>query len=95
MKVSVVGIPWYHESDYASLRQLFEDGHKLHLTYHEWLEAANSSFERLKSGGTIVEKVYITPDEFSAWGSARGQRLDAKARLDFANESVHLRKHLN
>jgi hypothetical protein len=86
--VKAVGMAWYHESDYIPLRKLFEDGEKLHATYHEWLQAANLGFERLKSGGNIVEKVYITPDEFSAWCAAKGKRPNAESRMAFANQAV-------
>jgi hypothetical protein len=86
--VKAVGLAWYHESDYMPLRKLFEDGEKLHATYHEWLQAANLGFERLKKGGHIVEKVYITPDEFSAWCTAKGKRLNAESRIAFVNEAV-------
>jgi hypothetical protein len=94
MQVSAVGMPWYHEPDYNRLREMFDDGDKLHPTFHEWLQAANLGFERLKSKGAVVEKVYIIPDEFSAWCTARGKGLNAEARMNFANETV-ARKYLN
>lgn len=86
--LKAVGMAWYHETDYIPLRKLFEDGEKLHSTYPQWLQAANLGVERLKKGGAIVERVYITPDEFSAWCAAKGERLNAESRMAFVNEVV-------
>ena len=94
MKVSAVGIPWYHEADYNGLREIFEDGNKLAATYHGWLESANGVYEHIKSEGMIVEKVYITLQDFPAWCAARNLRLNAHARNEFAGEFV-ARKHGN
>lgn len=94
MQIRAVGIPWYHEQDYPTLLKLFEDGHLLHDTYHEWLEAADGAFERFKSSGAIVEKVYITPEDFPAWCAARRLHINADARGKFASEFV-ARKYPN
>lgn len=88
MRSKPVGMPWYREADYACLREMFEDGEKLEATYREWLKAANLSFRNLKTFGVPVEKVYVTPDEFSAWCAARGKHLNSTARMEFVNEAV-------
>lgn len=94
MRSKPVGMPWYHEADYARLREMFEDGQNLQATYREWLKAANLSFQNLKTFAVAVEKVYITPDEFSAWCAARGKHLNAAARMEFVNEAVAA-KHID
>jgi len=86
MKISAVGIAWYHEADYGRLLEIFEDGKTLHATYDDWLKDANGLIERIKNAGVIVEKAYITPEEFLSWCAARGLRLNSDARKTFANE---------
>jgi hypothetical protein len=87
--IKAMGMAWYHESDYVRLREkLFVDGAKLHPTYSQWLQAATLGFERFKSEGNIVEKIFIIPDEFSAWCAANGRQLNAEARMRFVNEAV-------
>lgn len=86
MKISAVGIPWYSEADYNDLRELFEDGDKLPITYKEWLQAANGILETIKGSGAIPVKAHLAPEEFSAWCAARHLHINAHARMEFANE---------
>lgn len=79
-----VGVAWFHEKDYDRLRQMFDDGHKLPLTYKEWLQQVENRLERFKDSGTPIVKVYIEPEEFAAWCRAEGCKVDAQARSHFA-----------
>ena len=83
-----IGLAWYHEDDYERLLQLFVDRDRLHQSHKQWLEAATHGLEELQSQGYIVEKVYITPDEFTAWCSSKGMPPNAKARTSYVNEIV-------
>jgi len=60
----VLGFAWYHKEHYDRLRTMFADGDKLHPNYEQWFHAANLGFQRFEGSGTVVEKVYVTPDEF-------------------------------
>jgi hypothetical protein len=92
MQIRAVGIPWYRPEDFAALRLLFADGHVLHDTHAEWLKAAEGLEKRIKAQGGIAERVYVYPNEFTAWCRTNGFDLNAQARTRFANEFV-ARKH--
>ena len=40
MELQAIGIPWYKRENFNELVKLFDDGHKLHDTYPEWLASA-------------------------------------------------------
>lgn len=84
----MTGIAWYHESDYDSLRNRFEDKNILPETYAEWLLKANELLTNLKINRIEAVKVYLTPDEFLPWCEEKKYKLDSKARAEYANEGV-------
>ncbi len=86
--VRIVGMVWYRREDYARLRKLFKDGHKLPATFDKWLEAAQKGKERFERDGHVVVKAYIDPDTFAGWCSTRFLNIDATARMQFANEAA-------
>jgi hypothetical protein len=94
MKVEKTGIAWYRKEDYQRLLELFEDGQKLPATYEQWLQAANGLFERLKSQGVSVQRVYLYPNDFAAWCRSRGLNINADARMKYAAAFV-AGKHLD
>jgi len=86
---STIGIAWYHEADYNGLREMFEDGRLLASTYQEWLEISDGLVEFLESQGVVVEKVYITPENFPIWCGDHELRLNNKARGKFVASVVN------
>lgn len=93
-QVKYVGMPWYRRADYEKLLSIFSDNHVLPETFEKWLQKAEDGFDDFTRQGLIVEKVYIDPDTFPAWCRARGLNIDAKARVEFANDFVG-RKYLD
>ena len=85
MQVQVVGMAWYKPENFERLRSIFDDGHKLHNTYSEWLFDAEKTRNSIEMQGIRVICVDIDPDEFPKWCRANGKNIDAKARVDFAN----------
>jgi hypothetical protein len=88
MRISVTGIAWYKREDYERLRALFMDGDKLPSTYDQWLNKAEDIVNQFRSNGQAFQKVYIDPNTFADWCSARGLDIDAKARMRFSNEGA-------
>lgn len=89
MQVHVVGMSWYRPETFQRLISLFEDGHKLHRTYEDWLAAAEAGRNRLEAQGIKVFMVDIDPDEFPKWCAKNGQNLDAKGRNAFCNHVAY------
>lgn len=87
--VQAVGFPWYREDEFLQLRAMFADGEKLHRTYAEWRRAAETGETEMRAKGARVVRAEIRPDAFAAWCAARGLALDAKARMEFANEAAY------
>lgn len=92
--VQVVGIGWYRREHYAALKKIFVDGHKLPGTYDEWLKQAERLAAHLTGEGKTVVKAYIDPEHFPAWCKAKGLDIDAKARMEWGNETA-IRKYLD
>jgi CheY-like chemotaxis protein len=84
-----LGIPWYRREDWHALLALLVDAKRLlPATYDKWLRRAEQTEKKFKRQGTIAERVYIDPIEFSLWCVDRGTDLDAAVRMDFAAEAV-------
>ena len=92
--IRALGMPWYRREDWDALVVLFSDLAKLPATYDKWLRRAEQAEKEFKRQGTIAERVYIDPIEFSLWCVDRGTDLDAAARMNFADEAV-ARKYRN
>jgi hypothetical protein len=87
--ISAVGMAWYKPENFLRLRAMFEDGHKLHRTYREWLAAAEANEKALKIKGLRVLRVDIDPDQFPEWCKAEGLKLNADARNRYASMVAH------
>lgn len=81
----VVGMVWYQRENFAHLRTMFEDGNNLPENYDKWLAAAERGRQSQEAQGHRVICVNIDPDDFSAWCRMHGLKLDAKARVKYAN----------
>jgi hypothetical protein len=84
--IRATAMAWFRREDFAQIKALMSDGHKLHKTWEEWTAAAEAGQKHFEATGTVVIRVFIIPDEFAAWCRLRGRDLDAKARIDFAVE---------
>ena len=60
MELQAIGIPWYKRENFNELVKLFDDGHKLHDTYPEWLASANSLRREIESKGMGMNCIWIT-----------------------------------
>ncbi|MBI5592887.1 MAG: hypothetical protein HY881_20665 [Deltaproteobacteria bacterium] len=84
MQIETIGMAWYRAENFDRLRAMFEDGHKLHGTYKEWLLAAEKNRKVLESQGVRVVCVDIDPDRFSEWCKTNGKKLNAAARIEYS-----------
>lgn len=76
--------PWFRTpEDYAAIRRLVTDEPQLFNTFEEWLDAANQRFEKFISKGITVKKVFVDPQEFTAWCSATNVGYDRASFLAF------------
>jgi len=79
---------WYREEDWDQLIGIFSDAHLLPTTFDEWLKKANQNLLVAEESGDMVVKVFIYPEEFSAWCAKLGKKADAESRTQFAIEKV-------
>lgn len=80
---------WYKsEEDYERLKSIFSDSSKLPSSYKDWLNSAETGFRELTSKGRTVERVYLDPNTFPDWCRSHNLKIDAQARMEFANEFV-------
>lgn len=86
--VDAVGIPWYERADYPRIRFAMVDREKLPLTFDEWERNAKDMERSLTRRGHTIVRATLNAKDFVAWCSARGLRVDADARMHWANEAV-------
>lgn len=79
---------WYREDEYQRVCKEMSDGHVLHDTYAEWLEAAEQGVKRLDQLGRRVIRLEFKLDDFLAWCASLNINPDAKARERWGNEAV-------
>lgn len=92
MQVRALGMVWYRAEDWKAVRRVMSDtAEALPRHYKQWLERAEAGYRKFKAQGMIVEKVYLDPETFPDWCRARGMKIDAKARMAFANEVVAMK----
>lgn len=83
--VQATGMVWFKRENYVRLRAMFEDGHKLHRTYDEWLAAAEAGRKAFEAKGGRVVCVDLDPHDFPKWCKAKGLKLDANGRSAYAS----------
>jgi hypothetical protein len=84
----VVGIYWIDEGDYPALRDIFDDGSKMPLTWKEWLKMAEEMKQGLESYGHVVMRVPVSPRAFSDWCAVQGIGTGREARKSFVAAAV-------
>lgn len=92
LRPQAIGVPWYAREEYARLKRLFADGHRLPPTYDQWLADLQQALQQAEAQGQVAVKARIRLADFPAWCAERGLNVDANARLEFANEAA--RRHL-
>lgn len=83
-QIRAVGIPWYNEADYDTLRAAFIDGGTLAPTFLQWQDQAEQVRKRNVREGKTVVKAHIDLDRFRTWCAANGYQLDSRGRGEFA-----------
>jgi hypothetical protein len=83
-----VGVYWIDEEDYPTLRDIFDDGNKMPLTWKEWLKMAEEMKQGLESYGHPVMRVRINPRAFSEWCAVQGIGTGREARKRFVAAAV-------
>lgn len=48
-RLRAIGISWFAEEDYAAIRSISEDGHKMPGTWKEWLKGAEEMEQKARS----------------------------------------------
>jgi hypothetical protein len=79
------GLAWYEERDYPAILAMMEDADRLPATFARWREKAETAERELRRKGHTVVRAMISPDTFPAWCRSRGLKLNAEARIMFAN----------
>mgnify|MGYP007100043205 CR=1 FL=1 len=83
--IQLTGLVWYAEEDFAEIKALMIDGHKLHGRYADWQLAAENGERQLRTQGIQVIRAHLKPAAFKDWCATHGHELDAKGRTAFAN----------
>jgi hypothetical protein len=80
MKTVQIVIAWLRKEDWPQWRSIDP---KL-PTYDHWLRKTEGAIKKVEKRGLSAEKVIISPDDFLAWCSSVGCKVDRNARSHFA-----------
>jgi len=83
-------VVWYRAADYAEVKALMVDRHRLPATYARWLLQATATEERLTAEGDVVFRAVLTPGAFRAFCADHDRAPDAEARDEFAMRAALL-----
>lgn len=86
LQVKVAGMVWHEERDFAQIKAVMEDADRLHATHAKWKLAAEQGESSMRRQGVFVVRAIVRPAEFVDWCKARGLKINAQARNQFANE---------
>jgi len=86
-----VGVAWYAEPEWQTLRQIAADPEILEPTYGEWLEVFEKGLRDLAAAGVVPERVEVRVADLRAWCEAQHRPLDGAARAAFAAEALRRR----
>ena len=67
------------------------DADQLPPNYDQWRKKADGLKRQIERSGQVAVEATIDPETFPAWCAARGLDVDAKARMQFANEEAYRR----
>lgn len=80
------GMLWFlNARQYADYMVLFEDANVMPPTFGRWQKRATQMYEELLRQGAVVMKIHANADEFRAWCSLHGHRLNADGRMAFGS----------
>jgi len=86
-----VGVAWYPESEWQTLRSVAADPETLEPTYGEWLAVFEKGLRDLAAAGVQPERVEVRVADLRAWCEAQHRKLDGAARAAFAAEALRRR----
>jgi hypothetical protein len=86
-----VGVAWYAEPEWQTLRAVAADPETLEPTYDEWLKVFENGLRDLAAAGVVAERVEVRVAHLRAWCQAQRRPLDGAARAAFAAELLHRR----
>ena len=82
-RLRVIGISWFREEDYAAIRAVSEDGHKIPSKWKDWLKGAEEMEQKAIQSGNTVERINIDPDTFPDWCKKNGVGINREGRQKF------------
>ena len=82
---TLAGMVWYRREEYETVLAIMEDAIKLPRTYASWLAQAEANEKIAHQRGFSTIRAFIDPKTFPAWCHARGYKINAQARNEFAN----------
>ena len=80
----IVGISWYTLENYAEIKAMMEDGHKLPATYSLWRMSAEQAEKKFRREGCLVIRAPLEPKSFRDFCLLHRLNINADARKQFA-----------
>jgi hypothetical protein len=81
-----VAFAWYHEEQWARLRELTADPDVLDVRYEDWLRSAESTVAQLEARGVFVRRLLVDVDVAAAWCARHRRPFNSAARAEYVAE---------
>jgi len=86
--VAAVGVVWYVEPEWASVKNAAVDPEVFESSFKEWAAMAEDALADLRRAGVSPQKVLVASGELLAWCLAHGKENVAASRAEFVSEQM-------
>jgi hypothetical protein len=86
----VVGVGWYTEPEWASVKAAAADPELFEESFSEWVAMAEEALARMRVSGMEPRKVLVKSSELLAWCLAHAKVNNAPSRAEFVSEQMRI-----
>lgn len=79
-----IAIPFFTEQEWIRARDVMEDANTFFDPYHEFVARVEKAERDLRGKGQATIRVHLRMDEFVAWCTTQGCKVNSEARAKFA-----------
>ena len=89
--MAAVGVVWYVEPEWASVKNAAADPEVFESSFKEWEAMAEDALADMRRAGISPQKVLVASGELLAWCLAHGKENVAASRAEFVSEQMRKR----
>jgi hypothetical protein len=86
--IIIIGLSWYNEEEWATVKASAVDPELFEDSYAEWLQMAENALSGMQETGLMAEKYYIKSDELLTWCRSQNKVNNSSVRADFVSAQL-------